>query len=197
MGDDPATAPAMPQVNLQVLPTRTIYDFDNGHIHVTLTFMTPLLPSNLDAFAQPVTYLNWSVHSVDGRSHMVQIYDSTSSELAVNTTDQVVQWSRQTAGPLTALNVGTTTQTYFSPAGDGVRIDWGYAYAAANTSQSTSSIGSDASEIAAFQANGALRTRMTTPARAGEHQRAGNGVRVQFRPGQQRRRQPPRRGRLR
>ncbi len=156
MGTDPSSMPAMPQVNLQVLPTRSIYDFDNGHVHVTLTFMTPLLPSNLDAFAQPVTYLNWSVHSVDGRSHMVQIYDSASSELAVNTTDQVVQWSRQTAGSLTALNVGTTAQTTFSPAGDGVRIDWGYAYAAANTSQSTSSIGGDASLIAAFQSTGAL-----------------------------------------
>ena len=79
MGDDPSTVPAMPQVNLQVLPTRTIYDFDNGHIHVTLTFLTPKLPSNLDDFAMPVTYLEWSVHSVDGRSHIVQIYDSTSS----------------------------------------------------------------------------------------------------------------------
>ncbi len=167
MGNDPSSVPAMPQVNLEVLPTRTIYDFDNGHIHVTLTFMTPLLPNNLDAFAQPVTYLNWSVHSVDGRSHMVQIYDSTSSELAVNTTDQVVQWSRQTVGPLTALDVGTTTQTYFSPAGDGVRIDWGYAYAAANTSQSTSSIGADASLIAAFQSSGALsNTDDTTGPRA-------------------------------
>ena len=167
MGDDPSTAPAMPQVNLQVLPTMTIYDFDDGRVHVTLTFMTPLLPNNLDAFSQPVTYLNWSVHSVDGRSHMVQIYDSTSSELAVNTTDQVVQWSRQTAGPLTALNVGTTTQTYFSPAGDGVRIDWGYAYAAANTLQSTSSIGGDESLIAAFQASGALsNTDDTTGPRA-------------------------------
>jgi hypothetical protein len=166
MGNDPSSMPAMPQVNLQVLPTRTIYDFDNGHVHVTLTFMTPLLPSNLDAFAQPVTYLNWAVHSVDGRSHMVQIYDSTSSQLAVNTTDQVVQWSRQTAGPLTALNVGTTAQTTFSPAGDGVRIDWGYAYAAANASQSTSSIGADASLIAAFQSSGALSNTDDTGTRA-------------------------------
>ena len=167
MGNDPSSAPAMPQVNLQVLPTRTIYDFDNGHVHVTLTFLTPLLPNNLDAFAQPVTYLNWSVHSVDGRSHQVQIYDSTSSELAVNTTDQVVQWSRQTAGPLTALNVGTTTQTYFTPAGDGMRIDWGYAYAAASTSLSTSSIGADASLIAAFQSSGVLsNTDDTTGPRA-------------------------------
>ena len=79
----------------------------------------------------------------------------------------MVQWSRQTAGPLTALNVGTTTQTYFSPAGDEVGIDWGYAYAAASTSLSTSSIGGDASLIAEFQSSGACpNTDDTTGPRA-------------------------------
>jgi len=167
MGNDPSSMPAMPQVNLQVLPTQTIYDFDNGHVHVTLTFLTPKMPSDLNLFSLPLTYLNWSVSSVDGQSHSVQIYDSTSSELAVNTTDQVVQWSRQTSGAVTALNVGTTAQTVFSPAGDEVRIDWGYAYAAANTAQSTSSIGGDESLIAAFQSLGILsNTDDTTGPRA-------------------------------
>ena len=44
MGKDPAEAPAVPQVGLEVKPTRTLYDFDDGHIHVTLSFMTPALP---------------------------------------------------------------------------------------------------------------------------------------------------------
>ena len=167
MGNDPSTVPAMPQVNVQVLPTRTIYDFDNGHVHVTLTFLTPKDPADLNLFALPITYLNWSVSSVDGQTHSVQIYDSTSSELAVNTTDQTVQWSRQTAGAVTALNVGTTTQTVFSPAGDGVRIDWGYAYVAANTALSTSSIGGDSSLISAFESTGDLsNTDDTTGPRA-------------------------------
>ena len=34
----------MKQVGVRVLPTRTIYDFDDGHVHVTLTFLTPALP---------------------------------------------------------------------------------------------------------------------------------------------------------
>ena len=106
MGNDPSNVPAMPQVDLQVLPTQTIYDFDNGHVHVTLIFLTPKVPSDLNLFSLPLTYLNWSVSSVDGRSHSVQIYDSTSSELAVNTTDQVVQWSRQTSGAVTAAQRG-------------------------------------------------------------------------------------------
>ena len=45
MGSAPADTPAFPQVGLQVLPTRTIYDFDDSHVHVTLTFMTPVFAS--------------------------------------------------------------------------------------------------------------------------------------------------------
>src|SRR3569623_1724439 len=44
MGVEPKVVPALPQVGVKVLPTRSIYDFDNGHIHVTMTFMTPALP---------------------------------------------------------------------------------------------------------------------------------------------------------
>ncbi len=154
MGTDPATAPALPQVGLQVLPTRSIYDFDNGSIHVTLTFMTPALPSNLDVLTRPLTYITWDVHSVDGKKHSVQIYDSTSSELAVNTNDQQVTWGRGSAGNLTALHVGTTAQTIFSPAGDGVRIDWGYAYTAAQASLSKQAVGADATLINNFVSQG-------------------------------------------
>ena len=66
MGDEPKDVPALPQVGLQVLPTRTIYDFDDGQVHVTLTFMTPALPDDLDVLARPLTYLTWDVRSVDG-----------------------------------------------------------------------------------------------------------------------------------
>ena len=44
MGNDPTNLPALPQVGVQVTPTRSIYDFDDGQVHVTLTFMTAALP---------------------------------------------------------------------------------------------------------------------------------------------------------
>ena len=70
-----------------------------------------------------------------------QIYDSTSSLLAVNGPDQKVDWSRETFGPLTALRSGTDAQTLLAPAGDDTRIDWGYVYSAAPTNEAQAAIG--------------------------------------------------------
>lgn len=156
MGRDPQNVPAMPQVGLRVLPTRSLYDFDNGHVHVTLTFMTAALPHDLDVLTRPVGYITWTVRSTDGSAHSVSLYDSTSSELAVNTPDEPVVWAREPMGALTALKVGTEDQPIFQTAGDDVRIDWGYAYAAAPNAQAKAAIGANEALLGRFVAQGDL-----------------------------------------
>src|SRR5262249_12078644 len=47
----------LPQKSVEVLPTRTIYEFSGAGLDVTLTFLTPALPSDLDALSRPLTYL--------------------------------------------------------------------------------------------------------------------------------------------
>ena len=158
MGDDPAGVPALPQTGLQVTPTRSIYEFENAKIHVTLTFMTPALPDDLDTFALPLSYLTWQVHSVDGQEHAVSIYDSTSSQLVVNKTSEPVQWFRETAGKLTALRIGTVEQPILGSSGDDHRINWGYAYAAAPSQESKSVIGANDVLLNDFVSNGELPT---------------------------------------
>lgn len=156
MGNDPETTPALPQTGLQVTPTRSIYQFQNENVHVTMTFMTPALPHDLDILTRPLSYITWDVRSVDGKAHAVSIYDSTSSQLAVNEPKQKVTWQRQAMGPLTALSVGTVAQTVFSPAGDDTRIDWGQAYAAAPSSQAKAAIGGDQALLTDYINNGTL-----------------------------------------
>jgi hypothetical protein len=156
MGAEPANVPPLSQVSLQVLPTRSIYEFEGAGVHVTLTFMTAALPHDLDVFSRPLSYLTWDVHSVDGTAHDVSIYDSTSSELAVNETDQLVNWSRARAGKLTSLRVGTQEQPILASGGDDHRIDWGYAYAAALTKQAKAAIGANQAELDSFVQNGSL-----------------------------------------
>ncbi|BDI28855.1 hypothetical protein CCAX7_009060 [Capsulimonas corticalis] len=168
MGATPASLPALPQTSVQVLPTRTIYQFANESVHVTLTFTTAILPSDFDALSRPLTYLTWDVSSVDGKSHAVSIYDGVGGLISVNDQDEPVTWKRETFGPVTALSIGTQKQNYLSIAGDGVTLDWGYAYLSTPTKDAKAAIGAADTLTGAFIENGALpakdETRMPRPA---------------------------------
>jgi Domain of unknown function (DUF4965)/Domain of unknown function (DUF5127)/Domain of unknown function (DUF1793)/Domain of unknown function (DUF4964) len=156
MGDEPKSVPAMPQTHLEVSPTRSIYQFEDGKVRVTMTFMTAALPDDLDIFSWPLSYITWSVQSVDGQSHEVAIYDSTSSAIAVNKTEEKVVCGREKSGPLTLLHAGTDNQPVLGSSGDNHRIDWGYVYAAARARQAQSVIGGNEALLESFVRDGEM-----------------------------------------
>jgi len=129
-GMAPTDVPAMSQIDLQVWPTRTVYTFEGAGVRVGLVFMSPLLPRDLDVLGRPVTYVTWSVRSLDGKEHDVSLYLDCTAEWAVNTPDQFVNATRVKIEGLSALRVGTSDQRILSRAGDNLRIDWGYLYLA-------------------------------------------------------------------
>ncbi len=90
MGATPADTAAMPQTSLTVHPTRTVYAFADKRVRITLTFLTPALPWDLDLLSRPITYLAWDIVSADGKPHQVQLYVDCGAEIAVNTPDQSV-----------------------------------------------------------------------------------------------------------
>jgi hypothetical protein len=161
MGDEPKDVPALPQVGLSVLPTRTVYDFEDSRAHVTLTFLTAALPDDPDVLSRPLTYLTWDVRSRDGTPHATSVYFSASAELAVNVPAQRVAWSREPVGGLTALRIGSEEQPVLRRKGDDLRIDWGYAYAAA-PGDIRSAIGSDRACSRAYVEGGKLPDRDDT-----------------------------------
>jgi len=136
MGIRPWVAAPARQLDLQVLPTRTLYDFEAGDVHIRLTFLTPDLPRQLDILSRPVTYLTWQVHSLDGKQHQVEIYYDNTAELVVNTPEEAVTWESASVPGLRVLRMGTSAQPILGRAGDRVRIDWGYLYAAAPQEES-------------------------------------------------------------
>lgn len=136
MGDEPKDVTPASQLNLRVLPTRTIYDFRVADIFVRLTFLTPDLPQQINVLSRPVTYLIWEAHSLDGKKHNVQIYFASSAELVVNTPDEAVTWERENIPGLRAIRMGTAAQPILGRAGDETRIDWGYLYVAAPLDES-------------------------------------------------------------
>ncbi|MBN1362970.1 MAG: DUF4965 domain-containing protein [Sedimentisphaerales bacterium] len=145
MGAAPAELPALNQTGLSVLPTRTIYTFEGAGIALTLTFMTPALPEDIDILSRPVTYLTYDFRATDGKEHQVQVYFDASAELVVNEPQQEVVWgtsslTMQTAGTpggmqnpliLAIAKMGSKDQPILAKRGDDIRIDWGYLYTAA------------------------------------------------------------------
>lgn len=128
MGKEPADIPALPQAGLEVLPTRTIYNFTNESVALTLTFTTPALPEDIDILSRPVTYLTYELKSADGRKHNVALYFDAAAEITVNEPAQQVEWSSVEVGGLDTLKVGSKDQPVLLKKGDDLRIDWGFLY---------------------------------------------------------------------
>jgi hypothetical protein len=130
MGALPRNMPAMPQVSRELTPTRTMYGFEGSGVHLTLTFLTPALPRDLDILSRPVTYVGFEARSMDAQAHAVSLYFDASAQIAVNTPEQKVIWSRARVGGLETVRIGSAEQPVLGKSGDNLRIDWGYLYLA-------------------------------------------------------------------
>jgi len=139
MGKDPANLPALPQAGVEVLPTRTICTYEGQGVRITLTFMTATLPEDLMVYSRPVTYVTYDLRATDDQTHDIQLYFDASAELAVDDPrNQQVQWSQPDIGTLATVRMGSVDQPVLERKGDNLRIDWGYLYAAAPYSETTS-----------------------------------------------------------
>jgi Glutaminase A six helical-hairpin domain/Domain of unknown function (DUF5127)/Domain of unknown function (DUF4964) len=157
MGRDPRNLPALDQTLLEVQPTRTIYEFSGSGMKLGLTFFTPALPDDLEILSRPLTYLDWSAASTDGREHAVEIYFEASSDLVVNTPDQPVMAERYRLDGQPVLRMGSRRQAVLARRGDDVRIDWGYLYLAADKPEGVSeAIAERGHAREAFEASGRL-----------------------------------------
>lgn len=123
--------PALTQKNLEVLPTRTIYAFEEAGVSLMLTFLTAALPDDIDILSRPVTYVVYEWKSTDGKEHEVSVSFEASGLVAVNNPDQEVTGVRGHFGAITALKIGSVEQAILAKRGDDIRIDWGYFYLAA------------------------------------------------------------------
>ena len=148
--------PVLEQKSLTVLPTRTIYRFAGAGVALTLTFLTPSFPDDLDVLSRPATYLTWDLSAADGSSHDVALYFDASSDLVVNTAEQPVTWGRFRLGELTALRLGSLAQPVLEKFGDNLRIDWGYLYAVSPQADTAQFAGDRDAARASFAEKGSL-----------------------------------------
>jgi hypothetical protein len=123
--------PLARQTGVTVTATQTTYTFAAGPVQLTVSFLSPLLLDELETVARPVSYLTCTATAIDGKPHPTQVLLTEAGTLASNNPYQVVATRPGQAGALRWRAVGTTAQPVLATAGDGVRIDWGYAYLAA------------------------------------------------------------------
>src|SRR5689334_21597334 len=117
-------------MSLEVLLTKTIYQFENKQVHVDLTFLTPALPEDVLLLSRPVTYVTCAVTSLDGKEHEVSFHFDAGGELTTDKLDQPVVGEKVDFDTVSALKIGSKSQQVLVRSGDDLRIDWGYLYVA-------------------------------------------------------------------
>ena len=126
MGSDPDDIPALQQTGLELTPMHTRYRLSGGGVQVELAFFTPAFLNDLDLLSRPVTYVTWTVHSIDSAQHDVSVYLDANAESATSYERQPVTFAREQTASGQALSVGSRDQAALNRSGDNLRIDWGY-----------------------------------------------------------------------
>lgn len=92
---------------------------------------------DLDLLSTPVNYISYRVRSLDKMQHDVQMYVETTPQLAINELTQPTRSKVIRRNGINYVQAGTIDQPILARKGDGICIDWGYAYLAGNIGANT------------------------------------------------------------
>ncbi len=147
------------QKSVSLSATQTHYNFSCGPVDLKITFISPLLPNNLEVLSRPVNYITYESKANDGKQHEVQIYFEATPEWAVDHISQEVSIEQGKTEGLTWFKAGTTEQAVLAKQGDDRRIDWGYFYLCGKSAPQMSYAMGNYNEIKQnFVTNGLLKS---------------------------------------
>ncbi|KAI0367422.1 DUF1793-domain-containing protein [Pilatotrama ljubarskyi] len=88
--------------SVQITPTRSIFMMQAGPMDLTVTFLSPIEPSDWILQSLPFSYVSVEARSLDGESHDVQMYSGITAEwLSGDRVHSVVTWSQHTSSAST------------------------------------------------------------------------------------------------
>ena len=116
-----AEYPAMDQVSLNIRPLSTVCRFEKNGVRLEVRFMTPLLPDDLHVASRPVSYVSYSLSSLDGKPHRVRLDFGVSAYMTVNDLSEKITLGRTDF----SVCVGKGDRDVLSDSGDDRLIDWG------------------------------------------------------------------------
>ena len=122
------------QTRATVLPMNTIYDFTCGPVDLELTFTAPLFLDDRELVSRPVNYITYEVRSNDGKPHKTTVSFEAGREwtedYAIDENSVADNFEKD---GISFVRSGCTDQNPLWKSGDGVRIDWGRLYLAAES----------------------------------------------------------------
>ncbi|KAI0335019.1 hypothetical protein GY45DRAFT_1367055 [Cubamyces sp. BRFM 1775] len=96
MGGNFYTPPLSANVtDVRITPTRTIFVVQAGPMNVTVTFLSPIEPSDWVLQSLPFSYVSVEATALDGQPHEVQVYSDISAEWLSGDRSNLVHWSQQ------------------------------------------------------------------------------------------------------
>ena len=129
------------QTSLEIDALSTSAVFENDKIILRIKFLTPLIPDDYRLLTRPVSYLEISYESKDGKEHDVSVNISASEEICLDEDiDSPVVAQKLEFNGLTAVKMGNSVQKPLNRSGDQICIDWGYFFLACNGSDAESSV---------------------------------------------------------
>ncbi|KAH9935633.1 uncharacterized protein B0H18DRAFT_1082345 [Fomitopsis serialis] len=161
-------APGMNDTNLtrsQVTPTRTVWTIQAGPMSLTVTFLTPIEPSDWVRQSMPFSYLSFEAAATDGKSHSVQVYSDVSAEWLSGNLSALVRWNTTTTNQLIYHQVELQNPTQFEEVSDQA-VDGSLYYAMAQGKSATYQSGQDSVVRGQFVKSGTLQNTQDTDFRS-------------------------------
>ncbi|KAK7064805.1 DUF1793-domain-containing protein [Favolaschia claudopus] len=144
------------QKSLTFTSTQSIFVLSAGPVDLTVTFLSPVEPTDFVRFSIPLSYMHVSAASTDGASHSVQVYSDISGEWVSGATEWDIQWSTTTSD-VVSHQISLVSPAKFEEVNDHSQYGNWY-YATLNGKGVTAQIGRDSVVRAQFLNNGVLST---------------------------------------
>ncbi len=116
-----------------VSPTKTTFSYDVSGLEITLSFQAPLLLDDWELLSMPITLIDISAKTADGKEHKALLRFSFYNDLCYNGLyAPEIRGDVRRDGALSIGWMGQVRQNLLCHSGDHVTIDWGYGYLAGN-----------------------------------------------------------------
>jgi hypothetical protein len=160
-----AAVPALTAISTEVTATRSIFTAGAGGVELTVEWLSPVEPGNLELQSAPLTLLTVSASFTDGNSHEVQVYADITGEWASSDEQALISW--QTASDATGRYWTVDLQSPDPLTETNQMANWGtVVWAAARSSSLTYQSGYSADVRSEFAATGNLLDRSDANLRA-------------------------------